>query len=175
MIECYQDAQGHTEAVLTFKREEIIYDLQNYAHMEAHLLDEEAAGHVRHALMDIADEGNVDRINRILDLAFAAFKEKLFSFTKYAIENPVLDNTLSEQKSYGIVLSLPQSFSQTTLNLLEKLIHEYVVCYALADYLTIVYPDKAATWAAKADAVEESIQSTLCNRTARIRRRLSVF
>lgn len=171
---CYTDKNGNVEAVLGLKREQLLYDIRNYAYIEGHVMQTDNV-HQQHTVQDVGEEGNVDRVTRVLDLAVAQCKELLYPYTKNEISNHELDDVLKEQDSYGIVLSLPAGFSQTTLNLLEKLIHEYIVDYAVADWMSITNPGKAETWAAKAVDMESQIRVALVSRNGRVRRRLSVF
>lgn len=174
MVYCYTDAKGNVEAVLGFKREQLLYDIRNYAYIEGHVMQTDNL-HLQHTVQDVGEEGNVDRVTRMLDLTMAQCKEMLYPFTKNEISNHELDDTLKEQDVYGIVLSLPSDFSQTTLNLLGKLIHEYIVSYTVADWMSITNPAKAETWGAKATDMENQIRVALHSRVGRYRRKLSVF
>ena len=58
---------------------------------------------------------------------------------------------------------------------LENLIHEYLVCKAVADWLSITNTAKAQVWEAKAEEAEGEIRINLHNRIARTRRRLHPF
>lgn len=174
ILACYTDKKGNTEAVLGFKRSQLLYDIKNYTYIEGHIMQTDNL-HAQHTVQDVGEDGNVDRITRVLDLTVAQCKELLYPYTKNEISKHELDNVLKEQPTYGIVLSLPADFSQTTLNLLVKLIHEYIVCYAVADWMSITNPAKAAIWAVKAADMERQIRVALHSRINRVRRRLSVF
>lgn len=174
ILTCYTDEKGNIEAVLGFKREQLLYDIKNYAYIEGDVMSNDNL-HAKHTVQDVGEEGNVDRITRVLDLTVAQCRELLYPFAKNEISKHELNDVLAEQPTYGIVLSLPDDFSQTTLNLLSKLIHEYIVCYAVADWMSIANPPKAATWALKAEDMETQIRIALHSRVKKVRRRLSVF
>ena len=174
ILACYTDKKGNIEAVLGFMRSQLLYDIRNYAYIEGHIMQTDNL-HAQHTVQDVGEEGNVDRVTRTLDLTVAQCRELLYPYTKNEISNHELDNVLKEQPTYGIVLSLPADFSQTTLNLLAKLIHEYIVCYTVADWMSITNPVKADTWAIKAEDIESQIRVALHSRVNRVRRRLSVF
>ena len=55
---------------LTFKREELLYDIRNNAYVEGDVMQVNDA-HDRHQVQDIGEEGNIDRVTRVLDLAHA--------------------------------------------------------------------------------------------------------
>lgn len=171
---CYRDAEGKTEAVLGFGREELLYDIRNYAYIEGHVMQTESA-EARHMVQDVGEDGNADRATRVMDLCMAQVKEMLYPFTKNAVSSTEISNQLKEQECYGVVLSLPEDFSQTTLLLLAKLIHEYVVCTAVGDWMSITNAAKAETWMVKAADMERQIRTALHARRGHMRRQLSVF
>ena len=65
MVYC-QNSQSKTKAVtLVFKREELLYDAENYSFVEGDIMQAEDE-HARHQVFDIGQDGNVDRVTRIL-------------------------------------------------------------------------------------------------------------
>ena len=157
-----------------FKREQLLYDVKNYAFIEGSVLDTES-NHNRHMVQDVGDDGNVDRVTRVFDLTIAKCKELLYPYTKRDIHRSVLDDRLREPGVYGIVLEVPITFSQTTLNLLKKLVHEYLVCEAVADWMSITNPAKTETWKSKAEAAVSEIRVNVNTRISRTRRRMHPF
>ena len=64
MVYC-QNSQSKTKAVtLVFKREELLYDAENYSFVEGDIMQAEDE-HARHQVFDIGQDGNVDRVTRI--------------------------------------------------------------------------------------------------------------
>lgn len=166
---------GKTRAVLTFKREQLQYDIDNGAYIEGSVLPRETEPHNRHMVQDVGQAGNVDRVTRVLEVEMARVREMLYPFTRHKVHRPELDDILRRPGIYGIVLELPGDFSQTTLNLLEKLIHEYLVCRALEDWMSITNPGKAETWALKAEGTESRIRRSIGSRMGPTRRKLHPF
>lgn len=162
-------------AVLGFKRDQLLYDINNYAFIEGSVMDRTTEDHIRHVVQDVGEEGNEDRISRVLDLAVAKCREILYPYTKHEIEQSELDDTLKEPKVYGIMLSLPSGFSQTTLNLIGKLVHEYIVCTAVADWMSITNPSRAELWSTKAEEAKRDIKTSLYNRSNRTRIRMHPY
>lgn len=162
-------------AVLGFKRDQLLYDIKNYAFIEGSVMDRSTDDHIRHVVQDVGEEGNEDRISRVLNLAVAKCREILYPYTKHGIEQTELDDTLKEPKVYGIMLSLPSGFSQTTLNLVGELVHEYIVCTAVADWMSITNPGKAEVWLTKANMAESEITTSLNTRSNRTRVRMHPF
>lgn len=174
-MSCFLENENGTQiAVLMFKRDQLLYDVKNYAFIEGSVLDTES-NHNRHMVQDVGDDGNVDRVTRVFDLTIAKCKELLYPYTKRDIHRSVLDDRLREPGVYGIVLEVPITFSQTTLNLLEKLVHEYLVCEAVADWMSITNPAKTETWKSKAEAAVSEIRVNVNTRISRTRRRMHPF
>lgn len=174
-MSCFlEEKDGTLTAVLGFKRDQLLYDIKNYAYIEGSVMDT-GSNHNRHMVQDVGEEGNVDRVTRVLNLTVAKCRELLYPYTKNELHRTELNDILREPKVYGIVLSVPTDFSQTTLYLLENLIHEYLVCKAVSDWLSITNPAKAQVWEAKAEDAESEIRVNLHARIARTRRRLRPF
>lgn len=172
---CFLENENGTQvALLMFKRDQLLYDVKNYAYIEGSVMDTES-NHNRHMVEDVGEVGNVDRVTRVFDLCIAKCKELLYPYTKHNISMSALDDKLSERGVYGIVMKVPLDYSQTTLNLQEKLIHEFLVCEAVADWMSITNPAKAETWKVKASAAEGKIKESLNSRMMRRRRRLAPF
>ena len=90
---CY-DSEANTmkykNVKLTFNREQILYDIKNVAYIEGHKLDEKQQ-HIQHTIVDICEEGNIDRVNRILYNVYLSVVEMLYPYTK----NEIMDNMLN--------------------------------------------------------------------------------
>lgn len=173
-MNCGTNNDGTKSVLLIFKRDLLMYDIENYAYIEGHQLDTENS-HQRHAVQDIGEGGNVDRVSRVLDIAVSQCREMLYPYTKRGVAATELFNRFNDTTIYGIELALPQGFSQTTLSLLKKLIHEYLVTVSVADWLSITNPAKAETWAVKAREAENAIRACVNSRISRIRRRCHPF
>lgn len=153
---------------LMFKREQLLYDIKNYAYVESHVLPPDAE-HARHMVADVGEEGNVDRVTRVLDLGVSMCREMLYPWAKKEIGKTELDDTLTEREQYVIAMNVPSTMSQTTLTLVERQIHEYLVCRGVADWLSITNPQKAETWLAKAAEAESEMRVAIHSRMKRTR------
>lgn len=165
------DGEPQRQVTLVFLRSELLYDIANMAYVEGDILAEEAQC-LRHQVQDVAEDGNVDRVTRVLDLVHAKVEEDLYPFTQEAVEDGLeLDDTLTEQEKYLITLNVPVDFSKTTANYLVRLIHELLVCRALYDWLSATgKDDSAAKWLGKYKEAEEEIQTALTIRMGRVHR-----
>ena len=159
---------GKLAVAVVLEQEELMYDIRNYCYVEGDLLPEDSQ-HSRHLVQDVGEEGNVERVIRMLDLAHADIIERLYPFTERDIYNPVVDDRVRGKPVYGVVMNVPKSFSQTTLNLLGKLIHELMVCLTVADWMSITNPPKEETWKLKAENVIRRINEVKNSRRDRLR------
>ncbi len=164
MIECGErNEEGYRIAVLLFKHKELLYDIANLAFVEGHIMVE-VDDEIRHTLQDIVQEGNRDRVERILDKAHAVLTELLYPYTKVELRKKVLNDRLPRRSVFGIRLRLPDDFSQTTLNLMERLVHEYLVCDVLQDWLSITHPEKTRIWIEKREEAKVALRACVNSR-----------
>jgi len=152
------------DVTLIFMREELLYDIKNYAYIEGHVMGEEKQ-HAQHTLVDIGEEGNVDRVNRVLAVVHAGVVEMLYPYTKEEVAEDVIDNMMEEPEEYAIEMRVPRTMSITTIRFIAKLIHEYMVYKVIADWLHITNPQAASHWEMKANEMAEKIQSAKNHRT----------
>lgn len=135
---------------LKFLRSELLYDIRNYAYVESDVMGGERV-HAQHVTSEIGEEGNVDRVSRILSVVHAGVTEMLYPYTKSVPVDEEIDDRLSAPDEYVIELEVPVSMSRATLYLLSRLIHEYMVYRVLADWLSITNAEASVNWLGKAD------------------------
>lgn len=164
---------NHKQATLRFDRDELLNDIKGNAYVEWDTMKRDNA-HDKHMVADIAEKGNIERVTRVLDLTFAHAVELCFPYSKRLVrQHSSRDNEYDEEDEYVMLLTLPDTFSDTTLTLLEKLIHELLVSSVLADWLSMTKPESAAKWSENALADEKEILSALSRRCKPVRRPLS--
>lgn len=168
MLNCRQVDSEMVEVALLFKRKHLLYDIRNVGFVEGDIMTDEQY-HQRHVVQDVGEEGNVDRVTRILDLAHSECVEMLYPFTQREIDTDVLDDRLMDKEVYGIIMNVPTTFSQTTLRTLEYLVHEYMMCRVMADWLSITNTPKAAVWEAKLEELKTAIRNKARMRRGRLR------
>lgn len=144
---------------LELRRRQLLYDIRNYAYIEGHLMSEGQDGqHARHVTEDVGEAGNIDRVNRVLTVEHATLVELLYPYTKGSSgSDRIMSDVLREPESYVLDLRVPRDMSDTTVNVLLHLCHEYMVCRVLADWLGVTKPQAAAQWAMKAEAMKAEI------------------
>ena len=186
---CCKKLQQTKTVTLTFKRSELLYDVENYSFVEGDIMETENE-HARHQVFDIGQSGNVNRVTRVLNLTHAECVEMLYPYTKEEIsdEQEALDDILVAPEEYHIVLTLPEDFSLSTVKLLKHLIHEYLICKyltdkilvylickVLADWMSITNPSSKANWEEKIMSIRAKIQTSLMSRKGKIKRKLKPF
>ena len=160
---------------LNFKRTEILDDLKQYSYVEGDILKTQDE-HDRHQIQDIGEDGNVDRVTRVMNLCMADCREILYPYTKVDVEDAeTRTDTLVAVEEYNIVMLVPDDFSKTTQTLLELLIHEFVVASIMADWMSITNKPKEETWQKKAEKARRRIKGCMNNRTGKVRRRQHPF
>jgi len=160
---------------LTFLREQLLYDISNIGYVKGDTMADEEQ-HAKHLVQDIIEEHNIDRVTRMIDLAFAACVEACYPYSKMAMDNEETDDdVLVERDSYVMEMTVPDTFSKTTEDLLLRLIHEFIVLYVLADWLAIVYPEGADYFASKCSSVSAEMHSLLNARIKPVRKRQHPF
>lgn len=160
---------------LLFHRKELLYDIENNAYIQGDVIKADNE-HSRHRVMDIGQEGNIDRVTRMLNLAYQECVDMLYAYTKAdVVEESSLDNTFGAPEVYKMRLLVPEDFSKGTVALLKDLIHEYMTCRALADWVGITYPETYSIWEAKLEEIKEKINSCMNARCGRVRRTQTPF
>ncbi len=171
---CIEKKVDRLNVSLTFSREQLLYDIKNYAYVESHVMSPDTE-HARHMVADVGEEGNVDRVTRVLDLGVAKCREMLYPWAKMSISNTEFNDTLQEQAQYRIDMTVPATMSETTLFFVERYIHEFLVCRGVSDWLSITNPQKSEVWMEKANEAEREIGRSVHSRIERTRIRQHWF
>lgn len=155
-------------AKITLSRKDLLYDIKNRAYIIGDTMSEDQE-HFKHQTTDIGQDGNVDFVTRILDVAHAECAEWLFAYTKVPCEEiSEYDNGLREEETYVINMVVPDGMSQTTLDLISKLIHEYMVLLVLGRWMHLVGLS-SERWEVQAEKIKSQIASRLNARWKRVR------
>lgn len=163
---------------LDFRRDELLFDIRNLAYVEGEVMPEENQGHERHMVQDIAEDGNIERVSRILELAHAECVEALYPYTKVGIEPITWQNNKPKCgccNVYSIEMHMPAECSRTTVTLLKHYVHDYMVDKVLEDWLSITNPSASAKWREKAEESLEGMRQAVNTRIGRVRRKLTPF
>ena len=160
---------------MIFHRDQLLDDAQQLSFVlgDVKKADDE---HDRHQLMDIVEDGNVDRVTRVLNTWIAKCREVLYPYTKVEVEDgTVRTDTLNEAQDYIIEMLVPDGYSKTTVNYLTELIHELLVCRVMEDWVSIADPGKQEIWKEKAEFALNEINRVKNGRIAKVRRKQHPF
>lgn len=153
---CATPVDGGSVVQLKFLRKSLLYDIGNSAYVESDVMGDDAE-HSRHVTADVCENGNVDRVTRVIDVGVNVVRELLYPMTKREAVSTLIDDRHEDVEEWVIELKVPKDMSGTTLDLLSRLIHEYLVCRALGDWLGVTYPQASAKWLEKAAGLEDEI------------------
>ena len=167
-MSCCKNTRLPTRTVkLVFKREQLLYDIGNYAFVEGDIMPVKEE-HERHQVMDVAQEGNIDLATRILNLAHSEVVEALYPYTKEPIvDEEIFDDNLEEPDEYEINITVPQTYSRTSVKYLRWLIHEYLVYRVLYEWMSLTNlanPLSKQNWEAKIESIKSKMKSAIRGR-----------
>lgn len=150
--------------ILEFKRQELVYEISNLGYIIRDSSKRETPDEGRN-IADIEATGNVDRISRLLDLAYADVLRILSAFVDHKVETDAYGNDIQQDPdSYFVMITLKHNMPGTTENLLRIYIHEFMVDKVMGEWLLTVAPDKATTWLEKSQAMETNIKGAMSAR-----------
>lgn len=179
-----QCCKGH-KVMVELQKNELVYDIKNTAYIFADSLKSgDVDEHRLHNVFDVAEDGNRDRLARILDNTVEDCREMLYRFCKMEMSGGGFDSDeweecvgspTNEEDAYYLAMVMPSGFSKTSVHTMAVYIHDYIVYEALYEWLMIVYPDGADRFWALAEDKKKKIKDA-SNRTAgRSRIRLHPF
>lgn len=145
---------------MKLKHKSLLYDISNMAYVIADCCPSDK--HSLHQVRDVCQEGNIDRVSRILGLAYSHV---------LAVLSPVLhpDCRLDPDKDYSaephdykFIFSgnseLRYALSAEIKLCIKETVHEYMVCLVLADWLGITLPEAADVWKFRVEKAMESLK-----------------
>lgn len=144
---------------MILRKQAILYDIENMAYTIADTGEHNR--HTLHRVRDICMEGNLDRVSRVLGLAYSNLLTVLL---------PVLDSSrinINKDQScvphdYHIRLSDKNSMKYRLTKehklKIKETAHEYMVCMVLADWLDVTMPEGADVWKYRAQNCLESLK-----------------
>lgn len=171
--------------MVELQKEELVYDIKNTAYIYADTLSGgDTDPHSIHNIYDVAEDGNRDKLARILDSAVEDCKEMLFRFTKMEMAGGGFDSNeweecvgapCNEEEAYYLAMRMPQGFSKTSVHTMTVYIHDYIVNQALYEWLTLVYPNGADRFWSLAEEKRQKIKDASNRSATRCRIRLHPF
>ncbi|WP_321331873.1 hypothetical protein [uncultured Bacteroides sp.] len=159
---------------ITLNREAILYDIGNIAYITGDLMHSDVKD--QSGVQDVNNEGNIDKVTRILNKSFNELVYGLTAFTKKDYtEDIVLDDNFSVPGEYVLELSTSLTFSSTNAKAVMTAAHEYMVDMVLFEWFTITKKDEFELYKMKADEELLKMKRYLNSRTKAVRRPLRPF
>lgn len=158
----------------------LLYDISNMAYLIADTGDH--SNHSLHRVRDICQDGNIDRVARVLGLAYSQVLVALLPI----LAPPRLD--IEKDQSvvpHDYIINLRKDadmkFRLTKERQLKikETVHEFMVAKVLADWLYVTLPPAADVWKYRAEVSLEALTdlaaSLATSSCAAFRRRISPF
>lgn len=118
-----------------YNAESVVQDVANLVYVIADVREGQYDAHSLHHTFDLCAPGNIDRAHRILDLAGAEVEALLYGG----------DKGMAGVKFRG---GTAKRGDRIRWQLIERLVHEYLVARVLADWLAVAFPPLLASLAA---------------------------
>ena len=138
----------------------LLYDIANLAYTIAD--NGEPGDHRLHRVRDICQDGNIDRVARILGLAYA----DILSILLPLITTPAINidrDFSSSPHDYEICFrndrTLKYLLTKERQLKIKESAHDYMVCMVLADWLGFTLPSEAPLWRQRAERSLEALAS----------------
>lgn len=173
------------KVMIELLKKELVYDIKNTAYTYADSISSSVADpHLIHNIYDVSEDGNRDKLARILDSAIEDCRELLFRYTKMEMLEGGFDSNeweecigspTNDEDAYYLAMRMPSGFSKTSVHTMTVYIHDYIVNQSLYEWLMIVYPDGADRFWALAEDKKNKIKDASNRSAGRVRIALHPF
>lgn len=152
-------------ATLRFERQELLDDIKGLAYIEGDTMQQVDDEHAKHQVYDVCEPGNVELITRNMNTTFAKCVELCYPYAAIAVRPRTGRTNELEADDYVMNLKLPETFSETTITLLESLIHDILVARAMEKWMSLTKKESVARWREEAERIEPEIKLALNSRS----------
>ena len=184
MKECKTCNFGY-KVMIELQKKELVFDIKNTAAAYADSISSSVEDlHLIHNIYDVGEDGNRDKLARIIDSAVEDCKEMLFRYTKMEMLGRGFDSNereecigspTNDEDAYYLAMRMPQGFSKTSVHTMTVYLHDYIVNQSLYEWLMIVYHDGADRFLALAEDKKQKIKDASNRSAVRARIRLHPF
>lgn len=181
---CRYCHKGHS-LMIEMEKEELVYDIKNTAFAFADSLPTaDTDPKTLHNIYDVGEEGNRDKLARILDSTVEDCREMLFRYTKVEMQGGGFESNdweecvgapMNDEEAYYMEMQMPQGFSKTSVHTMAVYIHDYIVNQALYEWMMIVYQTGADRFWALAEEKRQKIKDASNRSAGRCRLKLHPF
>lgn len=173
------------KVMIELRKDELVYDIRNTAYVFADSTKgDNAEPHDLHNIYDVCEDGNMDKVARLMDSAVEDCKELLFSLTRAKVTGSgfvsdeweeVTGSPCNDEDCYYLALHVPWSFSATSARTIMVYAHEYIVNRVLYKWMMLACSDGAQTFGMLAENARESLKTAAGRTALPIRIRKSLF
>ena len=163
------------ERDLKFLYTNLKYDIDNIAYIIGERVQDDG---LRQRISDVTQDNNLDRVKRMLDLAYAEIGQFCYPYTKTfpsPMKGGVDVNNISDATEYVISLHMPFFVAESTFVSAKEHMNEYFIWRVMLDWLNLTAPDIANTYADKLQTLETAIRSDVKSRMTITHIKPSVF
>lgn len=155
------------EITITEKVKELIFDIQNKAHITGQTRESENSNYETASNMQIPDDDNsLYQIKRTLSTAFSALKSHISEYLKEdttSSDNLILED-IDNDNALTIKLQMPANYDNTSVDNISGSIHSYLVNSALAAWFLMTDKEESQSYSAMAAASLDNIMKSLYKR-----------
>lgn len=178
--ECIFKCKEGYKGILELDKKELVYDIKNTAFIFAHSLSEEVSDVAKHNVYEVGEEGNRDKVARLLDEAVEDCREMLFMLTRvHCTSHDLVEDSdawekcvgapKNEMDCYYLYMIFPYLASHTTLHTLAVYVHNYIVNKVMYQWMLLAYPSGAENFAVMVSDLEERIKKAATRPAGRSR------
>lgn len=127
---------------LSIRSDEVLADVRSAAWLEQEL-HPQLDRHRRHQMADICEDGNVERVWRVLGNAVAELRMALLRLLKPPDD---LSSANDLERPTEWTFSFMHPLSSVSMAFLREKIHEYLVASVMSDRCAVIIPGAADIW-----------------------------
>ena len=150
--------------LIRLKRERMLYDIANNAFITAETM---ADGRQRHWTEDITESQNIDRVNRMLWLAYCRVGHLLRRWIRPLWNEPsadaLADGHSACRQEYVFCLESHRPVDKATADYCSILIYEMMTATVIADWLQMTAPEKATVWENRREETADRLRRTVAH------------
>lgn len=171
--------------MIELTKEELVHDIKNTAYAFADSMQTvDTDPHSIHNIYDVAEDGNRDKLARILDSTVEDCRELLFRFCKEELTGggfesneweECIGSPTHEDEAYYLSMKMPKGISKTSIHTMTVYIHDYIVYQSLYEWLMLVFPSGADRLWVLAEEKKQKIKDASYRSVGRSRIRLHPF
>jgi len=164
------------KAMVELQKEELVFDIKNTAYIfaDSYIGSDISEKQLKNAF-DIGEEGNRDKLARILDSAVEDCREMLFRFTKMEMMGggfesdeweECIGSPTNDEDAYYLAMVIPDGFARTSLHAIAVYLHDYIVNECMYEWMMLILPEAADRFWAIAEEKKKKLKEA-SNRTTR--------